>query len=68
MPATSTASRATPRDDRDTPSLRARDGANHTPDLRFWKSEIFSNVPLDANSKNQPVGQISILHLGNSGQ
>jgi hypothetical protein len=39
--------------------LWARDGEHHTPDLGFWKSEIFSTEGVDTISENQPDGQIS---------
>jgi hypothetical protein len=39
------------------PSQRRRDGEGHTPDLRFWKSEIFFTEGLDAISENQPSGK-----------
>jgi hypothetical protein len=47
------------RDDRDTPLRQVQDGADPTSDSHFWKSEIFLAEGLDANSENQPVGQIS---------
>src|SRR5579871_785644 len=39
------------------PSQRRRDGSGHTPDLHFWKSEIFLSVRLDVISKNQTSGK-----------
>jgi hypothetical protein len=33
--------------------------ALHTPDLHFWKSEIFLMRWVDTISENQPVGQIT---------
>ena len=53
----STASRTNVRDDRDTPLLPRRDGANITTDLGFGKSEIFFARGLDRGIKKQPVGQ-----------
>jgi len=47
------------RDDRDTPLLWRRDGANNTTDFGFGKSEIFFRKRLDRGIKKQPVGQIS---------
>ena len=46
------------RDDRDTLQWR-RDGAVHTPDFIFWKTEIFLIRTLDTISENRLVGQIS---------
>jgi hypothetical protein len=36
-----------------------RDSAGHTPDLRFWKSELFCAAGLDTISENRSHGQIS---------
>src|SRR5260370_2246474 len=47
------------RDDRDTPLLWRRDGANTTTDLGFGKSEIFLRKRLDTKIAKLPVGQIS---------
>jgi hypothetical protein len=41
------------------PLDRVQDGANHTPDLGFGKTEIFFSKGLDSISRNLPVGQIS---------
>jgi hypothetical protein len=49
------------RDDRVAPLLWARDGAHHTPDFSFWKSEIYLSQGIDTISENPTDGQISCV-------
>jgi hypothetical protein len=46
-------------DDREPPLLWVQDGADHTPDFGFGKTEIFFTGGLDRFSRSRPVGQIS---------